>query len=102
MLKWKRARCTALCSGIITDMRCKGTDFPTIITVEYQIGTAVYTLRESLKLRSEALRIGRLPIGQRKLPKLPEAHVGGRVRVCYNPGKPAQAYLPDNLGIVNC
>lgn len=98
----KKKRCTATAEGVVTNLRKNGSDFPTIVTVCYQVNGTSYELRESLKLKSEAIRIGFLPIGQRKTPILKNVQSGLHVTVLYDPKHPSTAYLRDNGEGVNC
>ena len=101
MKKKDMQRCTQLTNGIVIDLKNKGLDFPTIVTVEYEVLGVFYQISESIKYRSEFIKIGFLPIGQKKIPKLGSTVVGSSVRVSYNPDNPDVAYLPDNIGKIN-
>ncbi|MDO4572805.1 MAG: DUF3592 domain-containing protein [Clostridia bacterium] len=96
-----RARCTASTEGRVIRLRSRSLDFPTVVTVQYEAGGQSYELSESLKLKSSPVKLGFLPIGQRKTPRI-SARVGSAVRVSYNPEKPQEAYLPENTGRINC
>ncbi|HHU53185.1 MAG TPA: hypothetical protein GXZ43_03790 [Clostridiaceae bacterium] len=101
-MKRKKKRCTANTTGQIVNIRSKGLDCPTIITVQYQVDNQLYEVKESIKLRSEIIKLGFLPIGQRKIPVMGNTAVGNPARVSYNPDNPSDAYLTDNIGIMNC
>lgn len=88
-------------NGIVIDLKIKGIDSPTIAIVEYEVEGKKYTIQESLKLESKAIKIGFIPIGQRKVPKL-KCEKGGTVVVVYDGKKPQKAYLKGNDGKVNC
>lgn len=96
---------TTICSletvGKITNLKIKGQDFPTVITVSYTVDSEVYSITESVKLKSEKIKIGFLPIGQKRVPILGSTRVGSTVRVKYNPQNPQEAFLPDNVGKAN-
>lgn len=96
-----KRKCTTLTMGTIVDLRVKGIDSPTIITVEYTAAGRTYEIKESIKLRREPIKLGRLPIGQRGVPVLGDTRVGSQVRVLFNPADPSKAYLLDNEGHVN-
>ena len=101
MRRGKRRLCTKETEGVITQVKFRGGDNPTSVEVEYSVGETVFRLRDTVKYRSEWIRIGRFPVGQRKIPKIRPA-AGNCVRVRYNPEKPGQAYLPENTGWMNC
>lgn len=96
----KKKRCTAFTDGRITRFQPRG-EGVTLITVQYEVNGVSYEVRESLKRKSQAIKIGFLPIGQRKTPVLPNVAVGSSVCVQYNPEDPAKAFLRDNVGRMN-
>lgn len=98
----KKSRCVNTTKGRIVKLNDRGIDSPTIITVDYIVHGKTYTIRESLKLKSVAKKFGPFTIGQKKVPVLPETNVNSKVFVSYNPNNPAEAYLRDNVGKVNC
>lgn len=87
--------------GTVIDLKIKGLDFPTVVEVEYEVDGEKYTIKESLKLKSEAIKLGFLPIGQRKIPKV-KCEKGGTVIVVYDEEKPQKGHIKGNDGLVNC
>ena len=57
-------------TGIVLDIKSKGHDCPTIATIEYQVNGIKYIIKESLKLKSQAIKIGVLPVAQKLTPKV--------------------------------
>ena len=98
----RKKRCTLLADGKIIAKKNRGLDFPTSITVEYMVNGITYQITESVKLKSKIIKLCILPIGQERFPRLPSIAVGSHVKVCYNPNNPKEAYLKDNVGIMNC
>ncbi len=94
----RAARCTASVLGTVTSLSRKGIDRPTIVTVEYQANGQLWHVSESLKLRSEAIRIGKIPIGQRKTPVLGRVEIGDTLPVRYCPEAPSIALIEGNEG----
>lgn len=92
--------CTAETIGSVTAVKVKGQDFPTIVTVTYEANGYSYEDSESIKLRSQPIKLGFLTVGQKRVPVLGNTSVGSKVRVLYNPNNPEEAYLPDNSGII--
>lgn len=88
-------------NGIVVNLKSKGLDCPTIVTVEYEVENKKYTIEESLKLKSEVIKLGFLPIGQRKIPKV-KCQKGGLVVVEYNEKNPQKGHIKGNDGIMNC
>lgn len=74
---------------------------PTYITVAYQVGDMRYRITESVKLKSEVIKWGFLPVGQMKSPKLDDVRVGAKVKVAYDPNRPSRAYIVGNEGWIN-
>lgn len=72
-----------------------------MIVVSYTVEGQEYQIKESVKLKSKAIKIGFLPIGQERYPAMGEIKKGTVVKVKYNSSDPARAYLVDNVGIMN-
>ena len=83
-MRVNKKRCVATVDGKIIQKKNRGLDFPTLITVEYEINNNVYRVTESLKLKSRAIKLWVFPIGQMKYPGLPNTDVGTFAKVCYN------------------
>ena len=88
---------TASCEGVIAHVArydCESY----WLTVRYCVGGMEYELKEMLAMKSEAIKIGPIPVGRRVVPVLPRSEVGDTVVVCYNPSNPSSAHLRDNAG----
>lgn len=94
-------RCTMETCGTVSQIKDKGIDFPTMVTVQYEVNNKIYEVTESKKYKNEFTRVGFLPVGQRRIPKLGNVILGSIVRVSYNPDVPSESFLPDNVGKVN-
>lgn len=106
MRKSDKKLCTSITTGKVIQLKVKGLDMPTMITVSYSANGNDYQITESLKLKSKAIKIGFLPIGQKKISVIEhrtgvEVIKGCEVKVNYNPNTPSMAYITDNIGIVN-
>lgn len=88
-------------NGIVIDLKIKGIDSPTVATVEYEVEGKKYTIQESLKFENKLIKIGFLPIGQKKVPKV-KCEKGKTVVVVYDEKTPQKAYIKGNDGIINC
>ena len=97
-MKINRADCTQTVEGCVKEMKVKGQDFPTMISVEYQVAGNRYVVTESLKFKSEKIKLGFLPIGQKRVPIMGNTAVGSIAAVNYNPNNPSEAYIVGNLG----
>lgn len=87
--------------GIVVDLKIKATVDPIVATIEYEVDGVKYTIKESLKLKNEAIKIGFIPIGQRQIPKV-KCQKGDTVIVVYDSKKPQKAHLKGNDGVINC
>lgn len=94
-------RCTQVTQGRVVEIQKRGLDFPTIVIVTYEVSGVSYQISESKKYSTEIIKLGFLPIGQKKIPKLGGVLVGDLVSVSYNPACPYMAYLTDNVGKIN-
>ena len=94
-------KCTHVTEGKVVEIKNRGLDFPVIVTVEYEISGIAYQISESKKYSNETIKLGFLPIGQKKIPKLGSIVVGDTVSVSYNPMSPDMAYLTHNVGKIN-
>ena len=101
MKKKDMKKCTQVIDGTVIEVKKKGLDFPTIVTVKYEVSGVCYQIAESKKYGNEFIKIGFLPVGQKRIPKLGSVVVGSSVSVSYNPACPEMAYLTDNVGKVN-
>ena len=86
--------------GTIVRVRPGSVDRPTTVYVRYEVGGVTYERRETVKLTSEAIKLGHIPIGQRKRGKI-ASREGSLVRVAYLPEDPSRAILADNTGLVS-
>lgn len=84
-------------NGIVVDLKIREIS---TVTVEYEVENKKYIIKESLKLKSEAIKIGFLPIGQRTVPKV-KCEKGGTVVVVYDEKKPQNGHIKGNDGIMN-
>ncbi|MDM8271298.1 DUF3592 domain-containing protein [Thermophilibacter provencensis] len=87
-------------TGTVVRVRPGSTDRPTVVYVRYVVDGTAYECHETVKLTSEPIKLGPVPVGQRKRGKIPSS-VGSEVRVAYLPADPSKAILADNGGLMN-
>lgn len=87
--------------GTVVDTKRKGLDFPTVITVEYEVEGMKYTVKETLKLKNEVIKFGFIPIGHRQIPKV-KCEKGKIVTIEYDEKSPEKGHIKGNDGIINC
>lgn len=92
---------TGRCQGEVVALAPHGRHSVTVARVRYEVGGRSYELEEALALRSEAIRVGPVPIGQRKTPKLGDMRPGREVEVAYLLEDPSQALIIGNDGLMN-
>lgn len=87
--------------GTIIEHKNKGIDYPSVITVEYEVDNKKYKITETVKLVNKVIKLGFLPIGQKKIPKI-NCRVGNVITVIYDEKQPEKAYIDGNNGMINC
>jgi hypothetical protein len=96
-----KVNCTQTVCGRVKELKVKGQDFPTMISVEYQVAGNIYVVTESLKLKSEKIKLGFLTIGQKRVAAMGNTAVGSSVLVNYNTNNPAESFITNNIGKAN-
>lgn len=97
--KKKRAY-RGIAQGTVVEIRNKGLDHPWVVYVVYKVHGQEYQIRETAKLKSETVRIGRLPVGQRKTFVLGPLREGDSVEVRYDMEHPEKGILYGNDGCI--
>lgn len=88
----------AVCQGSVVRLTGWSQSKPAVIYVRYTVNGTDYQLRETMKVRHRAIRIGRIPIGQRVEFRMGNVRVGDMAAVCYDAARPSRACLRDNTG----
>ncbi len=100
-MKVNKKKCVNEITGKVIGIRSMGLERRTMIYVGYSVDGKEYTLEESIKYKSEAVKLGFLPVGQKRVPVMGDIAVGASVRVMCDPDNPAEAFLKDNIGKAN-
>lgn len=87
--------------GTILKIVDKHAEHPGTITVQYMVSGITYEIRETLKLKSEAIKVGRIPIGQKKTYVLGRIQEGDSITVLYDEKQPQKAIIMGNDGVMN-
>ena len=87
--------------GTVVEVRSRGMDYPTRIVVEYTVDGKIYTVSETIRLKSRSVKAGFLPVGQKKTPVMGDTRVGAGAEVLYRREKPSDAVIKENRGIQN-
>lgn len=96
-----KKKCTEIADGIVINLKVMGLEHASIVTVKYEVNDTSYEISETVKLKSECIKLGFIPIGQRKVSRI-NSSVGSIVKVSYNPSNPQEAFLTENIGNINC
>lgn len=101
MNKINKTACSAQVVGHISDRILRGSDFPISISVEYYVNNKLYVITETIKYEKKVIKIGNIPIGQKRVPKIGSIRIDSPILVAYNPNNPQEAYLVENEGCDN-
>lgn len=93
---FNRSNCINETKGTIIKVRYNNNDSRRV-TVEFFVGGQSYIIKENITVKSVAIKVGKVPVGQKKIEYITEG-IGGIVTVKYNPTNPKQAYLKNNIG----
>ena len=91
-------RRTAACWGTIVRNGRLGGSGTISVTVEFQVNGVVFRFEEPVHMKSSAIKIGPIPVGQRWTPVMEHTDVGDAVVVCFDPADPRNAAMRDNVG----
>ncbi len=94
----KKKSYTGFAEGTISEIRTYSADFTTALFVDYQVEGKTYRIKETMKVKGEAIKVGKIPIGQRKKPVLGDIKKGSRVSVQYDTANPQKAIIVGNDG----
>lgn len=78
----------------------KGLDYPYVLYVQYQVNGMTYKIRETAKMKSSAIRVAGIPIGQRKTFVLGRVQEGDMLEIRYDERHPEKAIIYRNDGVV--
>ena len=96
----KLAAYTGRTQGTVHRWKPGGLDHPDVIEVGYTVDGRDYLLRETVKQKNQWIKVGKLPIGQWKVPCLGPLQVGDPVLVQYDKAHPHKGVLPQNGGVM--
>lgn len=68
------------------------------LTVAYTVHGQYYTITENVTSKSEAIKLGFIPIGQRKIWQVKKINVGEELTIIYDPDNPPKAHIKGNDG----
>lgn len=86
--------------GKILRITKRGADAPFVISVGYCVNGVSYEIRETAKLKLRVIKIGRIPVGQKKTFVLGAVKEGDFVQIYYDERSPQKAIIYGNEGSV--
>ena len=101
MNKINKELCTSEIVGHIRNTKMRGSEFPTSISVEYYVNGQMYVITETIKYERKPIKIGKIALGQKRVPKIGSIKNDSPTLVAYNPNNPQEAYLVENEGYDN-
>lgn len=78
----------------------KGLDYPWVIHVQYKVNGIDYEIKETAKMKSTAIKIAGIPVGQRKTFVLGDVKEGDLLEIRYDEAHPEKAIIYGNDGVV--
>lgn len=96
----KKKTYKGITQGTVVKIAKKGLDHPWVIHVSYKVNGREYTIKETTKLKSAAIKIGKIPIGQKKTFVLGKIGEGDLVEIHYDETCPENAVIYKNEGVV--
>lgn len=98
--KKKNRNYTGRVYGEVLKIVDRGLDFPWVIHVAYTVNGIEYTMKETAKLKSETIKLGPIPIGQRKTFVMGPVSAGDPVLIRYDEQDPRKAIIDGNEGAI--
>ena len=86
--------------GRIIKIVDKGSDYPRVIHIRYHVNGIDYEIKETAKMKSSAIRVAGIPVGQRKTFVLGNVREGDLLEVRYDEAHPDKAIIYGNDGVV--
>ena len=97
--KKRLAAYTGRTTGQVERIVNKGMHYPSVIVARYTVDGAEYRVRETAKVKNTAIKLGGIPIGQRKTFVLGPLALGDSLTICYDPQNPQKALIFGNDGV---
>lgn len=98
--KGKLEKYQGMTRGTVTRIRWGGIEHPTVIYAVYHVNGREYQIRETAKLKSEAIKVGRIPVGQKKSFVMGPVAEGDQIWIRYDEFRPERAIICGNEGVL--
>lgn len=98
--KRKKNNYMGITKGRVIRIVDKGLDYPWVIHVQYKVNGIDYEIKETAKMKSTAIKIAGIPVGQRKTFVLGAVKEGDLLEIRYDEAHPEKAIIYGNDGVV--
>lgn len=98
--KRKKRNYRGITQGKVIRIVDKGMDYPWVIHVQYNVNGCDYKIKETAKMKSTAIKIAGIPVGQRKTFVLGNIKEGDLIEIHYDEDHPEKAIIYGNDGVV--
>lgn len=98
--KRKKNNYMGIAQGRVVRIVDKGLDYPWVIHVQYRVNGIDYEIKETAKMKSTAIKIAGIPVGQRKTFVLGDVKEGDLLEIRYDEAHPEKAIIYGNDGVV--
>ena len=98
--KRKKNNYMGITQGRVIRIVHKGLDYPWVIHVQYKVNGIDYEIKETAKMKSTAIKVAGIPVGQRKTFVLGAVKEGDLLEIHYDKAHPEKAIIHGNDGVV--
>lgn len=98
--KRKKNNYMGITQGRVIRIVDKGLDYPWVIHVQYKVNGIDYKIKETAKMKSTAIKVAGIPVGQRKTFVLGAVKEGDLLEIHYDEDHPERAIIYGNDGVV--
>lgn len=98
--KRKKNNYMGITQGRVIRIVDKGLDYPWVIHVQYKVNGIDYEIKETAKMKSMAIKVAGIPVGQRKTFVLGAVKEGDMLEIRYDEAHPEKAIIYGNDGVV--
>lgn len=98
--KGKYEKYRGMTLGTVTWIRPGGIDHPSVIHAVYHVNGKEYQIRETAKLKTRTIKVGKIPVGQKKSFVMGAVSQGDQIWIRYDERRPERAIICGNDGVV--
>lgn len=98
--KGKYEKYRGMVLGTVTWIRPGGIDHPSVIHAVYRVNGKEYQIKETAKLKSRMIKVGKIPVGQKKSFVMGAVAQGDEIWIRYDERRPERAIICGNDGVV--